>query len=643
MEQHSLTAQEVRRKLDETKRRNAPFEPKAREALQVGKQYLGADNAHITRIDIEADQWEAAVSADSDGEIFPEGFRTDLQTTYCRRTIETEGQVTLHDAPAQGWDDDPAFETHGLSCYHGTTVHTEKELYGTLCFVADDPREEAFETNETMVVDLIRRFLERELEHQRHQTELTRRINAILENVQDGIFIAEVVDEENFEIQRVNQTFETLTGLSGEEVTNKPLGEILGGDEAAAIRTHFQECVQQRSPIKYDERLPLAGETKYWRTKLTPIIEEGQVTRLVGATRDYTKEKEQEQLYNTIFNSTFQFTGLLETDGTLIKANRSALDFGDLSRDEVLGKKMWEISWFGISEKTQESARQAVERAATGEFVRQEVRVQGADRDAVLDFSVRPVTNDDGEVKYLVPEGRDITERKEREERLKGQQERLEVINRVLRHDIRNAMTVILGRAECLIDTSECKSHAREIKRKGEDIVELSEKARELEDIIGSDLPDVEVVDVAEIVDQTVADLSQKYPDAEFTVERPKGAEATVCDLIDSAIVNVIENAVEHNDKSMPQVEITVTGSTREEDNITVEVADNGPGLPNAEQKVLETGTETALKHSSGLGLWFVYWIVTQSGGSIEFSGTNPQGSLITLRLPSAMKGSDPD
>lgn len=636
MESRSLTAEEARHKLDETKHRNAPFEEKARKTIQVGEQYLGADNAHITQIDTETGQCEVTVSTDPNSEKFPEGSKTDLQTTYCRRTIETDGPITLHDAPAQGWDDDPAFKTHGLSCYHGTTVYLDGELYGTLCFVADDPRDEAFEPDETLLADLIRRLVEQELEQRHNQIELTRRADTIFENVQDGIFLIDVIDEETFEIGQVNSAFEALTGLSRDDVTGNTLGEILADDEAAEVQAHFQECVQQRGTIEYDESISFGGETKYWQTQLTPIIEDGQVTQLVGATRDYTQAKKDEQLYNTIFNQTYQFTGLLEPNGTLIEANKSALEFGDLTRDRVLGKKMWEVAWFDHSEKTRESARQAVKQAAGGEFVRQELQVQGANHDAIIDFSVRPVTNDEGEVTFLVPEGRDITERKEREERLKGQRERLEVINRVLRHDISNAMSVILGKAEMLPDTKECEPHTQEIKQKGEEIVNLSEKAREIEELIGADSPEKSVVNIADLVDQTVAELKQIYPEAEFKVELPDRADANVNYLIDSAIRNLVENAVKHNDKSIPQVEITVTKSTDESDDITIEIADNGPGIPVIEQEVIETGTETALKHSSGLGLWLVYWVVSQSGGGITFTEKKSQGSIITIGLPKA-------
>ena len=120
-----------------------------------------------------------------------------------------------------------------------------------------------------------------------------------------------------------------------------------------------------------------------------------------------------------IFDQTYQFTGLLKPDGTLVEANRTALEFGGLDREDVLGEKMWDAYWFRHDEETRRQARRAVERAADGEFVRQELQVRGADRDAVIDFSVRPVTDEDGHVTLLIPEGRDITERKRHRDRLK--------------------------------------------------------------------------------------------------------------------------------------------------------------------------------------------------------------------------------
>ena len=229
----------------------------------------------------------------------------------------------------------------------------------------------------------------------------------------------------------------------------------------------------------------------------------------------------------------------------------------------------------------------------------------------------------------------DVTERKQREQRIERQRQRLEVVNRVLRHDIRNDMQVILGTTENLLKSQQAQPQLKRIKRKGEDIVTLSERARDLERFVGDGAVETMTVDLSAVVADVIADLERTYPDVEFRVERPDRAEVSAVDLIDSALRNVLENAAEHNDQSVPEVSVTVMGPTDDGD-VTVTVADNGPGLPDREQEVIETGTETALKHSNGLGLWIAYWTITTSGGTITFAENTPRGSVITIRLPSA-------
>ena len=177
MKKHAGSAQEARRKLYELIRSDAPFEQKAEEALELGRRYLGVENGHLTRIDRETEHWEALISTDAVDGRFPPGLELDLGETFCRRTITESAPIALHDAPNQGWSDDPAFEAHALHCYHGTTIVIEGKPYGTVCFVAGDPREEAFSNGETMFVELITRLLERELERERHEAELAKQAN----------------------------------------------------------------------------------------------------------------------------------------------------------------------------------------------------------------------------------------------------------------------------------------------------------------------------------------------------------------------------------------------------------------------------------------------------------------------------------
>ena len=173
----NITLQEVKQELYEVIREDKPFEQKACDALELGERYLGVANGHLVRIDSETDHWEAIVSTDPPDGQFPPGLELDLETTYCRRTIESDSPIVLHDAPDQGWTDDPAFETHGLHCYHGTTLVIDGEPYGTICFVDEEPRQEEFRENETMFAELLTRLLERELEREQHEADLMKQTN----------------------------------------------------------------------------------------------------------------------------------------------------------------------------------------------------------------------------------------------------------------------------------------------------------------------------------------------------------------------------------------------------------------------------------------------------------------------------------
>lgn len=129
--------------------------------------------------------------------------------------------------------------------------------------------------------------------------------------------------------------------------------------------------------------------------------------------------------YRAIFDSTFQFIGLLTPDGTLLEANETALRFGGFPAEAVIGKPFWEARWWSASEATQTQLREAIARAARGEFVRYHVEVLGADdRRAVIDFSLKPVYDFNGEIAYVVPEGRDVTDVRKAEHALAESEER---------------------------------------------------------------------------------------------------------------------------------------------------------------------------------------------------------------------------
>ena len=128
--------------------------------------------------------------------------------------------------------------------------------------------------------------------------------------------------------------------------------------------------------------------------------------------------RESERRFRAIFDQTFQFIGLMALDGTLIEANRAALEF--VGAEYVIGRPFWETPWWTHSPELQEKLRAAVKKASAGEFVRFEATHPAVDGNLhYVDFSLKPVTDETGKVVLLIPEGRDITERKQAEEDLR--------------------------------------------------------------------------------------------------------------------------------------------------------------------------------------------------------------------------------
>jgi PAS domain S-box-containing protein len=146
-----------------------------------------------------------------------------------------------------------------------------------------------------------------------------------------------------------------------------------------------------------------------------------QVERL--AAEKSRKLQEGERKFSAILDQTYQFIGLMRPDGILIEANRSALEFSGIAVADVRNKPFWETPWWSHSPELQQRLRTAVEKAAQGEFVRMEATHIGVDGELRwVDFSLKPVRDENGKVILLIPEGRDITVRKQIEEALHKEQ-----------------------------------------------------------------------------------------------------------------------------------------------------------------------------------------------------------------------------
>lgn len=206
----------------------------------------------------------------------------------------------------------------------------------------------------------------------------------------------------------------------------------------------------------------------------------------------------------------------------------------------------------------------------------------------------------------------------------------IRVLNRVLRHNLRNDMNVIGGYAELLQQelTGDPASMATVIAETSDGLVALSETARQLERNLSRPAT-VEPTDIVPLVTEVATDVGRRHPDASIDVEAPASAIANGAPRLETAIEELVDNAAKHGG-TPPVVEVAIEPTDRQ---VVVRVSDDGPGLPDQERDVLEAGDETPLVHASGLGLWLVHWIVESLDGQLRLL-ERESGTAIEVRLP---------
>lgn len=290
----------------------------------------------------------------------------------------------------------------------------------------------------------------------------------------------------------------------------------------------------------------------------------------------------------------------------------------------------------GIHPDDREKVQEKMAQLSNEEAIEVEYRVNHIeDYQRYVWVEGEPIYNDEGEHIAVAGFVRDITERKQYERELEQKTEQLEALNRLVRHDIQNDMTVILSRAQLLENyiSPEGKEYLKKLQDTSEHIVELTEIARDFVRILEDDNEtEVKPISIRSML-TTQLDTAQKlYPEADIgAISNIPDVEVQANELLSSVFRNLLNNAVQHNDKDTPVVDVSCDART---DTIAVRIADNGPGIPDEQkQSIFGKGEKGLGSHGTGIGLYLVHTLVSIYDGDVWIEDNEPEGAVFTVEL----------
>ena len=337
----------------------------------------------------------------------------------------------------------------------------------------------------------------------------------------------------------------------------------------------------------------------------------------------------QEEVYRAVVDASFDLVFQIDSDACFTYISDTVSDLLGYAPEEYLGQPFTTLFQNEDTVRTLEKVYTAV---MDGETIEREyVPLEHNCGDRVLtDIRVTPLYSGTVPPEERTPADVVGVQGMARDARGRHRRQRLNrVLNRVLRHNLRNEMSVISSYAELLQRrlSGEEATYARKISATSEKLRTLSETARKLEANIESP-PEIDDTDIVPIVGRVAGQIDDSYPDVSVTVNAPESAVAKSAPRLETAVWELMDNAATHAGES-PSVAATVRLA---DDWTLLRITDNGPGLPEQDMEVLVCGKETPLVHGSGLGLCLIHWIVESLGGQLTVPETE-NGTCIEIAL----------
>jgi len=483
------------------------------------------------------------------------------------------------------------------------------------------------------------------------------RLQTLFDSAAEFIFVIDSAGG----IIKANRYVYEQSGYQAEELIGKNIKEFLTEDSQHICDSNFPG-LRERGYSRADmEFICKDGQVIQMECSETGVADEnGDFTTFLIIQRDVTERKRaatalvnSERRFRAIFNSTYQFIGLLDPDGIVLDVNQTALDFGGLKQKDVVGRPFWDTYWWCYSTEVQDRLKAAIRGASQGKSVCYEEDV--LDRDSTtrtIDFTLKPVANQQGETVFIIPEGRDITDRKWAEEELQRHHQELAHVIRLstmgemasgMAHELNQPLAAIVSYCETAISlVKSLPAQPQQLRGILERASEQAQRAgsiiRHLREFVSKESGHKQPLDLDEVIKDLNVLLSSELKSSNVKLKYcsdGRGRKVMANKVqIEQVLVNLVRNSVEAINSTQKYAgKVILETRIVKDESIEVTVSDNGPGIDAGMIGKLFNPFQTSKASGMGMGLSISRSIIEAHGGRIWADEQRHKGALFGFSL----------
>jgi PAS domain S-box-containing protein len=480
-------------------------------------------------------------------------------------------------------------------------------------------------------------------QREREITRLKERFELAVEGADLGLWDWDMTTDE----VEFNKQWAQMLGYSLDEIEPhlRAWERRVHPDDLDAVEKALDEHIAGETDM-YDteHRMRTADEGWKWVRDIGRISQrdgDGEPVRAVGIHLDIDDLKEYEQTLERQRKQLRQIIDLVpdlifvkNREGTYLLANETTADIYGLSPDQIEGNTEHEV--LPDADDSEAFRKDDIDVIESGEpkVIPEEELTTAEGETRILQTRKIPYKSQLSGEDAVLGYARDVTELKQYEHTLERQRDNLEVLNQIVRHDIRNTLQVMLTYGDVLGDyvTEGGEEYLQNIVKAGREAVEITQTAAEVTDVMLGSETDLTPANLRSALKSQMAHVRKSHERALVSVDGSiPDVNVLADDMLESVFRNVLNNAIVHNNRELSEVTVS---TAIDEDTVQVRIADNGPGIPDRQREhIFQEGQKGLDSEGTGMGLYLVQTLVDRYGGAVWVTDNEPDGSVFTIEL----------